>query len=98
MDISDINTVIALISAVVGGGLVKVIEVFIVARRGSIDYATVIREELRKNAQDLRDDIEDLDAKVVRLEKERDEWRDKYFSLRERNSVDRRSREGAENT
>lgn len=84
MDASNINTIVALISAIIGGGLVKFIEVFVVARKGSQDYSAVIRDELRQSATSLQQEIRELDNKIVKLEQERDQWRDKYYSLVEK--------------
>lgn len=84
MDIDNINTVIAVMSAILGGGAVKMLEVFITARRSTQDYATVIRDELRKNASELRMDIDSLEERLDGTEKDRDAWREKYYGEREK--------------
>lgn len=94
VDIDNLNTIIAIVSAIVGGGAVKMIEVFLTARRGTQDYATVIRDELRKNASELRMDIAALEERLSSVEKDRDTWREKYYGERERHISDGSAGEG----
>lgn len=81
MDAVNVNTFIALASAILGGGVVKMVEVILVAKHGSRDYAATIREELRQAANDLKGDVVLLEGKIDGLQKERDEWKDKYYNL-----------------
>ncbi len=94
MNIDNLNTVIAIISAILGGGAVKMLEVFITARRGTQDYATVIRDELRKNASELRMDIASLEERLEGVEKDRDSWRERYYGEREKHINDGSAGEG----
>lgn len=94
MDAPSINTIIALISALVGGGIVKMVEVFLVARHGAEDYAAVLREELRKDNQSLKADVVLLEKRITELEHDRDAWREKYYNIMERKIDDRGTGEG----
>lgn len=65
---------IALIGTVFGGAGLKVIEKVLSSGQGKIDAATQLRDELRKESTALREEIK-------AVEKELDQWKEKYFML-----------------
>lgn len=65
---------IALIGTVFGGAGLKLIENFLSRGQGKIDAATQLRDELRKESTALREEIK-------QVEKELDQWKEKYFIL-----------------
>jgi len=67
---------IALIGTVVGGVVLKVSETWLARGRVQKDDARVIREELRSTVTTQREDIRELEDEV-------NEWRSKYYDLRD---------------
>ena len=65
---------IALIGTVFGGAGLKVVEKILSQGQARDDAATQIREELRKESTDLREELR-------LVEKALDEWKEKYFIL-----------------
>jgi len=65
---------IALIGTVFGGAGLKIVEKVLSNGQGKIDAATQLRDELRKESSALREEIK-------QVEKELDQWKEKYFIL-----------------
>lgn len=65
---------IALIGTVFGGAGLKLMESFLARGSKKVDTATAMREELRKESAALKEEL-----RVV--EKELDQWKEKYFTL-----------------
>jgi uncharacterized protein YlxW (UPF0749 family) len=65
---------IALISTFVGGIGLRIAEKFLARGQVKQDAATALREELRKESTSLREEM-----RIV--EKELDQWKEKYFTL-----------------
>lgn len=78
------NWVTILIAVLSGGVGIKLVEIFALPKVKQEDIATQIREELRKDIVEYREE-------VTKLRDEVDEWKMKYFTLIElliRNNVD----------
>lgn len=88
-DWSTINAVIAIISAVIGGGVVKVLEVMMIAKNNSTALAADLRQEIQNLNHELKADAIILEKRIEELQHERDSWRDKYYNLVERGLSDR---------
>lgn len=77
-DLSGLNGVsqawLALIGAILGGSGLKVIEHWLNKSKVQNDEATSYRKELRDEVTSLREELR-------KVEKELDEWRDKYYVL-----------------
>jgi septal ring factor EnvC (AmiA/AmiB activator) len=67
---------IALIGTVFGGVGLKVVDHYLSKNKVKIDDAARIRDELRIEITNLREEVQKLEA-------ERDKWREDYWSLRE---------------
>lgn len=65
---------IALIGTLFGGVVLKLIEAILARGGQKEDAATSMREELRKDSTELR-------AEIRAVEKELDQWKEKYFLL-----------------
>lgn len=65
---------IALIGTLFGGVVLKVVENFFSRGSKKIDTATAMREELRKESTNLKEEL-----RIV--EKELDAWKEKYYTL-----------------
>lgn len=65
---------IALIGTVFGGAGLKIVEGFLSRGQDKVDTATELRDELRKESGDLRKEIK-------QVEKELDQWKERYFLL-----------------
>lgn len=74
------GTFIALMAAIGGGALVKLIEIFFIPKSTREDFAYKLREELRADIKDIKQDKE-------KLEKESDEWKLKYYELLDKYSI-----------
>lgn len=75
-------TWIALIGTVLGGpAVLKMIEWIMGRGKNRQDAATAMREELRKESEALKLDAANLREEIRRVEKEMDEWKEKYFTL-----------------
>lgn len=70
---------IAIISALGGGTVIKLIEMFVLPKGTQIDYAAKLRDELRK-------DIDSLRKQIDHLQKDLDDWKKKYYDLLQRYS------------
>lgn len=65
---------IALIGTVFGGAGLKIIENILSKGQDKVDTATAMRQELRSESIQLKDEIR-------QVEKELDQWKEKYFLL-----------------
>ncbi len=65
---------IAVISALGGGTVIKLIEFFLIPKTTQVDYAAKLREELRQ-------DIREYKNEVMLLRSEVNYWRRMYFVL-----------------
>lgn len=65
---------IALIGTIFAGAGLKLMESFLARGQGKNDTATAMRAELRKETADLKDELR-------QVEKDLDEWKEKYFLL-----------------
>lgn len=75
-------TWIALIGTVLGGpAVLKFIEWIMGRGKTKQDAATAMREELRKESESLKLDAANLREEIRRVEKEMDDWKEKYFTL-----------------
>src|SRR6478609_9438782 len=74
---------IALIGTIFGGVGLKVVEQWLGRAKERSTEAAGIREELRKEIDALRVQIEKSNAEELRLEGMIDEWRSKYYDLRD---------------
>lgn len=68
------ESVIALVSAVFGGAGLKAMEVWLTRGKTKDDTAAALRKELREEVQGLRNELNNV-------EKELDEWKQKYYDL-----------------
>lgn len=72
---------IALIATIFGGGGLKIIEHFL-GRHNTADVtAASMREELRKDGQSLKVETHNLREEIRAVERELDQWKEKYFTL-----------------
>lgn len=67
---------IALIGTIFGGVGLKVVEHFLTKNSVKVTEATQMRDELRRTSLDQK-------AEIRHLEKEVDDWRQKYYDLRD---------------
>ena len=68
---------IAAAAAIFGGAGVKFVEHWINKNRVSVDDASRLRDELRLEISDQRNEIKELEVEV-------NKWRDEYYDLRDR--------------
>jgi chromosome segregation ATPase len=66
-----------------GGAGLKIIESWLGRAKERTDQGAAIREELRKEIEGLREQLNRADIEEQRLEKMVDEWRAKYYDLRD---------------
>jgi chromosome segregation ATPase len=74
---------VALMGTVFGGVGLKVVEQWLGRAKERATEAAGIREELRKEIDALRAQIEKANAEELRLEAQIEEWRGKYYDLRD---------------
>lgn len=74
---------VALVGTIFGGAGLKVIESWLGKAKERATEAQGIREELRKEIDNLRTQLERADAEEKRLEGLVEEWRAKYYDLRD---------------
>lgn len=75
---AEITALVGLCAAIIGtiGG--KFFDNYMQKRKMKIDYGSQIRSEQRAEIMNLRSELDDTEEKV-------DEWRDRYFELKEEN-------------
>ena len=74
---------VALMGTIFGGAGLKVIESWLGKAKERATEAAGIREELRKEIDNLRAQLERADTEEQRLEALIEEWRSKYYDLRD---------------
>lgn len=74
---------VALVGTLFGGAGLKLTEAWLGKARERSDAGAQIRDELRKEIDGLRAQLDKADAEEQRLEKQVEEWREKYWALRE---------------
>lgn len=72
---------IALISAVTGGGLLKLADIWFNRQKIRNDNAKQLRDETRIEVTELRQQIKDLDEKIKTKNDEIDNWRKQYWDV-----------------
>ena len=73
------GTIVALLAALGGGAIVKLIEVFFIPKSTREDFASKLRTELRDDIKTLREQLRQAEADV-------DIWKAKYYDLIEKDS------------
>ena len=74
------TAILALLGTIFAGVGLEVVKNWF-TRGQKIDAATEIRQELRKEAEDLKADAAALREEIRKVEKELDAWKEKYFLL-----------------
>lgn len=74
---------VALVGTIFGGAGLKVIESWLGRAKERATEAQAMREELYKQITDLRTQLDKAEAEELRLEGLIDEWRSKYYDLRD---------------
>lgn len=71
----------AVIAAVSGGGLLKLVEAWLSRTKQKTEQDKQFRDELRAEAQSLREQIKGLKDELKTAEKELDEFKEKYWKI-----------------
>lgn len=66
----DLTGVYMVLSAALGGGLVKILEVFLARSNRTMDEGTAIRKELREDVKALQDRVQKLNDELVAMIKQ----------------------------
>lgn len=74
---------IALLGTLFGGAGLKIIESWLGKAKERSTEQQTIREELRKEIENLRTQLDKSDAEEKRLEDLIEDWRSKYYDLRD---------------
>ena len=72
---------VALSAAGVGGGVLKMTELWLNRSKTKGETDQKYREELRNESASLRDQIEGLKTEIKEKEREIDDWRTKFWNL-----------------
>lgn len=75
------NIIIAAVSAVTGGGLLKVADTMLNRSKLRNETAKQLRDEAREEAVALKGEVNFYKDKVREKEKEIDDWRTKYWEV-----------------
>lgn len=75
------TAILALLGTIFAGVGLEVIKNWFTRGQKKIDAATEMRQELRKEAEDLKADAAALREEIRKVEKELDAWKEKYFLL-----------------
>jgi hypothetical protein len=75
------NIVIAAVSAITGGGLLKVADTWLNRAKMRNETAKQLRDEAREEAAALKSEINFYKDKIREKDKEIDEWRTKYWEV-----------------
>lgn len=75
------DILLALSTAGVGGGVLKISEMWLNRSKSKGDQDKQFRDELRGEATSLRAQIETLKAELNQVEEELDAWKNKYWDL-----------------
>lgn len=78
---STLDIVVALSAAGVGGGIIRLIELWLGKSRVKTTQDRELRDELRTNASALRAEIDALKAELKETEKVLDHWREQYWQV-----------------
>ena len=78
MDPAVLTAIVGVIAAIIGTVGGKVFDNYMQKRKMAMDYGSQIRSEQRAEIMSLRSELEDTEEKV-------DDWRDRYFELKEQN-------------
>ena len=74
---------VALMGTIFGGAGLKIIETWLGRAKERATEAQAMREELRTEIENLRAQLEKSDAEEQRLEGIIEDWRSKYYDLRD---------------
>ncbi len=77
---------VALMGTIFGGAGLKIIETWLGRAKERATEAQSMREELRREIDNLRVQLDRADAEEQRLEGLIEEWRGKYYDLRDEHS------------
>lgn len=77
----------ALIGALAGGSVLKIIEYWLNRGRAAQEQNNAYRAELRKDIESLRAELQMAKEEATAAQVTVDEWRDKFYSLRDEFSV-----------
>ena len=83
MNLSDAE--LALIGTLFGSAGLKIIEWLLGRRDKAIDHGAQMREELRTEVTGLREQLAAAKEDSLRLEDEVEEWRSKFYDMRDDN-------------
>lgn len=75
------NIIIAGVSAITGGGLLKIADTWLNRAKLKNETAKQLRDEAREEANSLKTEVNYYKDKVREKEKEIDEWRTKYWDI-----------------
>lgn len=75
------NIIIAAVSAITGGGLLKVADTWLNRAKLKNETAKQLRDEAREEAISLKTEINYYKDQVREKEKEIDDWRSKYWDI-----------------
>lgn len=76
-------TILAIVSALLGGGGLKFIDFWLGRAKVKDDSAAAFRTELREEVKNLRGQILAAEVKAAAAEQKEGEWREKYFEALE---------------
>jgi len=79
MMMDSFETWAAAAAAVIGGGLVKVVDKLLSKRSEAFNESQKIRDELRLEIDSLRDQLDRYKKELEAWKEEADEWRAKYW-------------------
>lgn len=74
---------VALMGTIFGGAGLKIIESWLGRQKERATEAQSMRDELRKEIESLRTQLDKADEEEKRLEAQVEEWRGKYYDLRD---------------
>jgi hypothetical protein len=75
------DIIVALISAITGGGLLKLADTWLNRAKQKSETAKQLRDEAREEASSLKNEVNYFKDKVKEKEREIDEWRTKYWDV-----------------
>lgn len=77
----NVDVIVALVSAITGGGLVRLLEVWLSKQKNKAEQDKLFRDELRSEGDALRARIKELKEELEAREKEVDEYKEKYWKI-----------------
>lgn len=75
------DVLVALVSAITGGGLIKILESWLSRQKQKTEKDKQFRDELRGEAEGLRKQLENLKKELKDTEKELDDFKEKYWKI-----------------